>query len=97
MAKRTRQNQSKHDAAVKSSADYYRRQGYKVQADIAGYDQPKTLNGRRPDVIAQKGKKEVVLEVETPSSDKSDRAQHRAFKKYADANKNARFRKKVTR
>lgn len=97
MTKRKRQDQTKHDQAVKASADYYSRQGYKVQADIKGYEQPGSFNGRRPDLAAKKGTDQVLLEVELPGSVQSDRAQRDALQQYADAHKNTRFRTKVVK
>ena len=97
MAKRSPKDQSKHDKAVEASARYYKQQGYKVQADLHGHDQPKTINNRRPDVRATKGGKEVIVEVETPDSLSADKAQHSAFQKYAEGKSNTKFRKKVTK
>ena len=94
MAKRTPRQQSKHDKAVKKTADYYKGLGYNVQADIKNYDQPDTINKRRPDVIAKKGKETVVVEVETNDSIKTDQKQIETFKEYADDHKNTKFRLK---
>ena len=95
MTKRSKRQQTKHDQAVQKSAEYYEKQGYDVQADISGYEKPETINNRRPDVIAKKGVDEVILEVETKDSVGKDKAQQKAFEDYADAHKNARFRKKI--
>lgn len=97
MPKRSKPDQTKHDRDVKSSADYYRRQGYNVKADVRGYAQPDTFNGRRPDVVARKGNDQVLVEVETKSSNAGDRQQQSALRRYADSRKNTRFRKKVVK
>lgn len=97
MAKRSKHDQTKHDRGVKASAEYYRRQGYKVDADIEGYRQPESFNGRRPDVVARKGQDRVLLEVETKSSLESDRAQQDAFRRYANSHKRTRFRRKLVK
>jgi len=95
MAKRTPRQQSKHDAGVQDSAEYYEQQGYNVQADISGYDKPKSIGGRRPDVIARKKQETVIVEVETKDSLEKDKAQQETFKEYADEHKKVRFRRKM--
>ncbi len=40
-----------------------------------------------PYLIAKKGKKEIILEVETKNTDKSDADQQKAFKKYSKERK----------
>ena len=59
---------SKHDSKVRKVAGGYKSQGWNVKADIPGYKSPKIIGGRRSDVIASKGAKERVIEVETRSS-----------------------------
>lgn len=95
MAKRSPQQQTKHDKGVQSTAKYYESQGYKVEADISGFNAPSTLNSRRPDVIAKKGSKKVIIEVETKDSAEKDRAQQEVFERYADSHKGVRFIKKI--
>ena len=75
MAKRTPKNQSAHDEAIARSAGQYKGKGYEVQADIAGYDQPESMGGRRPDLVVEKGRDKKVIEFETPESIGKDRAQ----------------------
>lgn len=97
MAKRSPRQKSKHDKAVKVSADYYKGQGFKVKADISGYPTPKTIRGRRPDVVAYKGRQKVVIEVETPTSIKQDIKQQEVFRKHATQSKNTKFRRKIAK
>lgn len=94
MVRRTPRQQSKHDEGVRKSAEYYEQKGYGVQADIPGYDRPRTVSGRRPDVIARNPKETVLVEVETQNSVAKDKGQRETFKKYADGHKNTRFRQK---
>lgn len=89
--------QTKHNKAVESSAEYYKKNGYKVKADISGYKRPEIINKRRPDVIACKKKKTVIVEVETPDTLVKDKKQREAFKKHADEDKNTCFRCKLTK
>lgn len=95
MAKRTPRQQSKHDKGVQKSAEYYEEQGYNVQADIPGYDKPRTIGGRRPDVIARNQHETVIVEVETKDSLEKDRDQQETFKEYADEHENVRFRRRT--
>ena len=97
MAKRTPKQQTKHYKEVKNQAQYYKRQGIKVEADIEDFDKPKTINGRRPDIIAKKGKKVIIVEIETSESLKKDEGQQKVFKNYADKHKNVRFRTKLAK
>ena len=95
MANRSPRQQGKHDKGVKAAADYYLKQGYKVEADIKNFDQPKSINRRRPDVVAKKGRKTIIVEVETKDSIDADKAQQKVFKNYADSHKNVKFRTKI--
>ena len=95
MAKRTPRQQSKHNKGVQASVDYYTEQGYKVQADLRGHEQPETIGGRRPDVIAQNAQETVIVEVETKESFEKDKDQQQTFKEYADSHKDVRFRRKT--
>ena len=54
------------------------------------------VRGRRPDVLAQKGKDKVVVEVETPSTATTDKAQHARLRRGAE-DMGARFEVRVTK
>lgn len=95
MAKRTPRQESKHDEGVQRSAAYYEQKGYRVQADIPGYDKPTTIDGRRPDVIARNNQETVIVEVETKDTVEKDKAQRQTFREYAEEHKNVRFRQKT--
>ena len=95
MSKRSPRQQSKHDRAVENTAKYYEAQGYRVQADIAGYEKPKTIDGRRPDVVAKGEGETVIVEVETRDTVETDKSQRETFKEYADAHDDVRFRTKT--
>lgn len=53
-----------HDREVKRAAKEKLRQGYDVFADIAGWPKPPITNGRRADVVAIRGRKVRLVEVE---------------------------------
>ena len=95
-AKRTKIGQAKHDRAVLNSAKWHEGHGYRVKADLPGYEKPKSIGGYVPDVIARKGKRtEKVIEVETKTSSKNDAPQQNAFRQYADRKGGRTFTKKV--
>lgn len=96
---RTKQSQSKHDRAVQRAADSYSRQGFDVTADIKGYQQPKTIGGYRPDVVAKRGRERIIVEVETPDSVDSarDQNQQKAFRRAAQRSKYTSYKRTVTR
>jgi hypothetical protein len=82
---RSKTSQSKHDSKVLTEAKKLKREQYDVSADIAGYKKPPSRGGYRPDILATKGNKEVIIEVETPDSVDSPRdiAQQGAFHRVA--------------
>jgi hypothetical protein len=94
-AKRTKRGQERHDRGVLRRANWYEARGYTVTADLPGWPKPKHIGGFIPDVLAKRGGEEVVLEVETKDSDRKDRDQHQAFKKYAAISGARRFRKVI--
>lgn len=93
---RAPREQSRHDEAVRRSAAQYKARGYKVTADVEGFPRPDPIRGRRPDVVAQKGRDKVVVEWETPSTVVSDKAQQVALRRGAEA-MGARFEVRVTK
>jgi hypothetical protein len=96
---RRKSSQSKHDREVRRTADSLKRRGFKVDADVPGYNRPDTIRGYRPDVVARKGWKRVIVEVETTDSANSARdvKQQRAFRAAAKTAKHTSFRRKVTK
>lgn len=94
--RRTPQDQSRHDEAVRRSAAQYQARGYKVKADVEGFKRPDPIRGRRPDVVAQKGHDKVVVEWETPSSLEADKAQQETLRRGAQA-MGARFEVRVAK
>ncbi len=95
MQKRTKTGQKQHDQAVLRSAEWYKSQGYNVKADLPNWEKPKTIGGFIPDLIAKKGQKEIIGEVETKETNKQDKDQQTAFKEYAERKKMREFKKKI--
>lgn len=99
MAKRTRDEQTCHNIAVRRSAGQLRSNGWKVKADIPDYERPSSIcvdgECRRPDIIAKKGRETKIIEWETPDSYEKDRAQHSVFRKFARHHNNVHSSVKV--
>lgn len=95
MKKRTKVGQKRHDEGVKQSADWYKSRDFKVKADLPGEEKPKKIGGFIPDIIAKKGKKEIVIEIETRQTANTDKEQQQAFRDYANKKKDRTFRKKI--
>ncbi len=95
MNKRTKTGQKKHDESVLRSVKWYEGRGYKVNADLPDYNKPKNIGGYIPDLIAKKGKKEIILEVESKNTNKSDTDQQKAFKEYSKRREERTFKKKI--
>ena len=95
---RSKRGQSKHNSQVRKDVEKLVDQGFKVKADIPGYQQPGTIGGYRPDYVATKGPKRIIGEVETGDSVDSarDQKQQKAFQQAAKGSKNTSFRRKVT-
>ncbi|PIZ44545.1 hypothetical protein COY31_02410 [Candidatus Wolfebacteria bacterium CG_4_10_14_0_2_um_filter_39_18] len=95
MPKRTKIGQKKHDNTVLKSAEWYENQGFKVKADLPGWEKPKKIGGFIPDLIAKKGKKEIIKEIETKDTNNKDVEQHEAFKEYTEKKRTREFKKKI--
>jgi len=95
MQKRTKTSQRKHDEGVLRSTKWYKNHGFKTEADLPGWNKPKKIGGFIPDLIAKKGKKEVILEYETENTNELDKDQQKTFKKYCKKGKGKIFRKKI--
>ena len=93
---KTKKKPSEHDVRVKRIVGGYRSQGWKVEADhIKGCKTPRTIYGKRPDIIARKGAKERIIEVENGDSLKKDLVQRNAFNRFASLKKKRKFRTSV--
>ena len=97
MRKRTKTGQGRHDNALKRSANWYENQGYKVKVDLPGGSKPKKIGGHIPDLIAKKGKQEVIVEIETRESVSKDKDQQDAFKEYTSRKSTRSFRKRIVK
>lgn len=80
MARRRRVAQTAHDKGVRAEAKELEKKGWTVRADVSGWPTPRTVNGRRPDVIATKRGSGRIVEIETDADD--DHNQHTAFRRH---------------
>ena len=96
---RSKRGQSKHNSQVNKDVEKLVDQGFKVKADIPGYQKPSTIGGYRPDYVATKGTKRIIGEVETKDSVDSarDQNQQKAFREAAKRSKSTTFKRKVTK
>ena len=85
MARRQKPQQNKHDKKVGEIARELEAQGWTVQADLPGHDEPDPIgkDGFIPDVVATKAGAKRIIEVETPESLEKDRKQQEAFRRSA--------------
>ena len=85
--------QSKHDVKVKGKANSLKRQGWKVKADVKGYDRPDPIGKykRIPDIQAEKAGARKIIEVETKDTMQIDKKQQETFRKSAAQRKRTSF------
>ncbi len=94
--KRLPKNVPYHDEFVLSVATQYKKDGYKVHADLDGWETPESINGYVPDVHAFPSKSmmdddavELIVEVETCDTcddETQTKNQLQAFARYARDN-----------
>ena len=90
--KRSFANQARHDDKILQVAQRYLSLGYRVFADIRGWDAPDAINGYRPDILVIKGNTGVIIEVETADSLRQDLQQLHAFERFARLVRNVQFK-----
>ena len=96
---RQNRNQSTHDRQVRTLANKLRNEGWKVQADLPNFDQPNPIgNSRRiPDILATRGNRTKIIEVETTTTVDSHQEQHSTFRRSAAQRENGEFELVVTK
>ena len=93
MAKRRKKQESKHNKKVRKIAKNLKKKGWKVKADIPGYDKPAPIGKHKytPDIKAKKAGAERIIEVETSETKGKDKKQQEAFRRSAAQKKRASF------
>lgn len=96
---RQNKNQSAHDRRVRDLANEFKGKGWKVQADLPNFDQPDPIgnDGRIPDILATRGNRTKIIEVETPGTVDSHQEQHSTFRRSAAQRENGEFELVVTK
>lgn len=91
-------NQSEHDNCVRVNAEMLANQGWDVQVDLPGFDQPTPIgkDDRIPDICATLGDRTLIIEVETPSTVNSHHEQHSTFRRSAAQREDTEFELVVT-
>lgn len=93
----------RHDRAIRRYAKYLDRQGYRIKADTTvmenPYPQVEPIHGKRPDILATKQNRKILVEIETPSSADTKRAkeQKRRFSNWENRKSNHDFRRYTAR
>ena len=84
---------TKHDDKVRKLANSYKRKGYKVKADLSGFEQPNKIGQKNyiPDLEFTKSGSTKIIEVETKQSIKKDQNQITAFRRSAAHRKRTSF------
>ncbi len=88
-------DETPHDRKVRRIAAAYFGIDYDVRADIPGFERPKPIRGRIPDVVATRGKTTKIVEVETDQTFDRHKDQRDILRDYANGRSRTRFR--VTR
>ncbi len=81
-----------HDRKVRKIAAAYLGRDYDVRAAVPGYDRPKPIRGRIPDVVATKGKTTKIIEVETSRTFDRHKDQRDILRDYANGRSRTQFR-----
>jgi hypothetical protein len=91
--KRDTKNQAAHDKRVAEIAQRLKGQGWDVEADISGFDQPSPIgkDKRIPDIKATKAGAKRLIEVETPDTKDAHSDQHETFRRSASQQKRTSF------
>ena len=84
---------TKHDSKVKQTVNKLKREGWKVKADIPGFEQPDPIGEGNyiPDVAAKKGGATKLIEIADEKDEARDKDQHSAFRRSAAHKKRTTF------
>jgi len=86
-----------HDRKVRQRANELKKAGWSVKADLPGYEIPKGIgqNNYIPDILATKGNKKLIVEVDTPGTVNPE--QLSAFRRSAGQSDNSKFEHIITK
>lgn len=80
-----------HLRKLKELINEYSNQGYEIFADFQGYPRPRIIGNFRPDLIAKRGDREVIIEIASRSEMDKIKTKMEKLAEYADKNKDIRF------
>jgi hypothetical protein len=69
MASRSNELETAHDTGVAREAEELERAGWTVTADVPGWEDPDSVDGVVPDIVATKRSTRRIIEVETDLED----------------------------
>lgn len=76
---------------IKELAREYKARGYKVFAELTGYQSPDSISGVKPDLVAKKGDETIIIEVKTRDNTRNNKNKIETLARYADSTHGARF------
>lgn len=77
---------------IQKKAEEWKKEGYKVKANIDGYGRPKKIDELIPDLRAERKEKIIIGKVETKKGLEANRETWESFKNYAESKENVSFR-----
>lgn len=89
----------RHRNLIKKLATAYIQSGFEIKADhIDEFENPSRFSMLIPDIVAEKGEKIILIEVETRNSigSERDKKQRRAFGEWAKKSSDRDFRREIT-
>ena len=94
-----RKNQTTHDNRVRREANKLKQEGWHVQADLPDYETPTPIgkDNRIPDILATRGDRLKIIEIETPSTVESHKDQQATFRRSASQKEDAEFELIITK
>lgn len=94
---RKKSSQTTHDRKVREIANQLKKQNWNVKAHVSGYETPDSIGKRAyvPDILATKGDKTKIVEVDTPTT--LDQDQLATFRRSAAHRDSADFEHVITK
>ncbi|MFB6242436.1 MAG: hypothetical protein ABEJ36_06580 [Candidatus Nanosalina sp.] len=95
---KTSEESQRHKEAIEKLASAYERSGFEVKADhIKRFEYPEKIKMLRPDIVAEKDGKTIIVEVKTRSAVGTDRdkRQRRRLSEWAKKDGDRDFRREV--
>ena len=94
---RKKSTQTTHDRKVRQIANQLKKQNWNVKAHVNGYETPDSIGKHAyiPDILATKGNKTKIVEVDTPTT--VDQDQLATFRRSTAHRDDAHFEHVITR